>query len=144
MLSVKKLLERKAMPNLWSVTPHHMVIDALELMAEKNIGAVLVMDGAHLVGIFSERDYARKGIIKGRKAKSTPITEVMTANVFTVTPEMNINDCMALFGEKRIRHLPVKEGDRIIGLLSIGDIVTAIIEAQSTQIEYLEQYINMR
>lgn len=144
MLSVQKLLERKPMPNLWSVTPNHFVIDALELMAAKNIGAVLVMDGTHLAGIFSERDYARKGIIKGRKAKSTPITEVMTANVFTVTPEMNIHDCMELFSEKRIRHLPVKDGDRVVGLLSIGDIVTAIIEAQSSQIEYLEQYINMR
>lgn len=144
MLSVQKLLDKKPMLTLWSVTPNHMVIDALELMAEKNIGAVLVMDGEHLAGIFSERDYARKGIIKGRKAKSTPITEVMTANVFTVTPAMNINDCMELFSEKRIRHLPVKDGDKVVGLLSIGDIVNAIIEAQSTQIEYLEQYINMR
>lgn len=144
MLSVQKLLERKPMLTLWSVTPNHLVIDALELMAAKNIGAVLVMDGTHLAGIFSERDYARKGILQGREAKSTPITEVMTANVFTVTPEMNIHDCMELFSEKRIRHLPVKAGDRVVGLLSIGDIVTAIIEAQSTKIEYLEQYINMR
>ncbi len=144
MLSVKTLLERKPMPILWSVSPNDTVMNALELMAAKNIGAVLVMDGAHLAGIFSERDYARKGILQGREAKSTPITEVMTANVFTVTPDMTIQDCMELFSEKRIRHLPVKDGEKVVGLLSIGDIVTAIIEQQSTQIEYLEQYINMR
>lgn len=144
MLSVKALLERKPMPIIWSVRPDQLVLDALELMTSKNIGAVLVMDGLHLAGIFSERDYARKGILQGREAKSTPITEVMTANVFTVTPDMNIQDCMELFSEKRIRHLPVKDGEKVLGLLSIGDIVTAIIEQQSTQIEYLEQYINMR
>lgn len=126
---------------VWSVTPDHMVIEALQLMAEKNIGAVLVMDGERLAGIFSERDYARKGIIQGRKAKSTPVTEVMTANVFSVSPDMSINDCMQLFSSKRIRHLPVLDGDKVVGLLSIGDIVNAIIQEQNNHIQFLEQYI---
>lgn len=142
MLPVHKLLEGKMDRVLWSVTPDHMVIDALQLMAEKNIGAVLVMDGERLAGIFSERDYARKGIIKGRKAKSTPVAEVMTANVFTVTLDMSIEDCMNLFSSKRIRHLPVMDDGKVIGLLSIGDIVNAIIREQSIHIQFLEQYIS--
>jgi CBS domain-containing protein len=99
------------------------------------------MDGENLIGIFSERDYARKGIIAGRKAKSTPVTEVMTPNVFTVSPSMDIEDCMTLFSEKRIRHLPVTEQGLVVGMLSISDIVTAIINAQDQQIKYLEAYI---
>lgn len=141
MLSVSRLLSNKKNEGVWSVSPNHMVIDALNLMSEKGIGAVLVMDGDRLVGIFSERDYARKGIIAGRKAKSTPVTEVMTPNVFTVSPTMDIEDCMTLFSEKRIRHLPVVDNQRVIGMLSIGDIVTAIIQAQDQQIKYLEAYI---
>ena len=141
MISVKKLLKAKPYGRVWSLTPQHMVIDALELMAEKNIGAILVMDGEKLEGIFSERDYARKGIIQGRKAKSTPVTEVMTATVFSVTPDMDIEDCMKLFSEKRIRHLPVMQDDKVVGMLSIGDIVNAIMQEQSTHIQFLEQYI---
>ncbi|HPH20613.1 MAG TPA: CBS domain-containing protein [Haliscomenobacter sp.] len=141
MLSVRRLLDNKKINSVWSVRPDHMVIDALALMSQQGIGAVLVMDGDRLIGIFSERDYARKGIIVGRKAKSTPVTEVMTANVFTVSPDMDIEDCMTLFSEKRIRHLPVMENQEVIGMLSIGDIVTAIIQAQDQQIRYLEAYI---
>ncbi|MBK9490003.1 MAG: CBS domain-containing protein [Haliscomenobacter sp.] len=141
MLSVRRLLDNKKINSVWSVRPDHMVIDALALMSQQGIGAVLVMDGDQLIGIFSERDYARKGIIVGRKAKSTPVTEVMTANVFTVSPDMDIEDCMTLFSEKRIRHLPVMENQEVIGMLSIGDIVTAIIQAQDQQIRYLEAYI---
>lgn len=144
MISVEKLLAGKPKGTIWHVTPDHMVIDALQLMAEKNIGAVLVMDGEHLAGIFSERDYARKGIIAGRKAKSTPVTEVMTANVFTVTTDMDIEDCMKMFSSKRIRHLPVTENGKVIGLLSIGDIVNAIMQEQSIHIQFLEQYITGR
>ena len=118
-----------------------MVIEALNLMAEKNIGAVMVMDGEHLAGIFSERDYARKGIIQGRKAKSTPVTEVMTETVFTVTPDMDIDDCMNLFSDKRIRHLPVMQDGKVVGMLSIGDIVNAIIQEQTSHIQFLEHYI---
>lgn len=141
MLSVSRLLNNKKNEGVWSVSPNHMVIDALNLMSEKGIGAVMVMEGDRLVGIFSERDYARKGIIAGRKAKSTPVTEVMTPNVFTVSPDMDIEDCMNLFSEKRIRHLPVVDNQRVIGMLSIGDIVTAIIQAQDQQIKHLEAYI---
>ncbi|MCC6462496.1 MAG: CBS domain-containing protein [Saprospiraceae bacterium] len=141
MISVEKLLAAKPKGALWQVTPEHMVIDALELMAEKNIGAVVVMDGPRLAGIFSERDYARKGIIQGRKAKSTPVTEVMTANVFTVSIEMDIEDCMKMFSNKRIRHLPVMDKDQVVGLISIGDVVTAMLQEQGTHIQFLEQYI---
>ena len=142
MLSVQKLLERKPNQDIWFVTPDHMVIDALTLMAEKNIGAVVVVDQGKLIGIFSERDYARKGIIQGRKAKSTPVTEVMTSKLFTVTPAMNIEDCMNLFSQKHIRHLPVLQGDTLMGMLSISDIVNAIIESQTEHIQFLEQYIS--
>ncbi len=141
MLSVSKLLEGKKNSATWSVTPNQMVVEALELMAEKNIGSVVVMDGDQLAGIFTERDYARKGIIQGRKSKSTPVSDVMTANVFTVTPKMNIEDCMNLFSNKRIRHLPVVDDGQVIGLLSIGDIVNAIIQEQTSHIQFLEQYI---
>ena len=142
MNSVKKLLAQKPQSNVWSVTPQAMVIDALHLMAEKNIGAVVVVDGDELVGIFSERDYARKGIIQGRSAKTTPITEVMTPKVFTVSPQMDILECMRLFSEKRFRHLPVMDEGKVVGVLSIGDIVTSIMNDQKNHIEYLEQYIN--
>lgn len=142
MLPVHKLLEGKRSHSTWTVPTDCMVIEALQLMAEKNIGAVLVMDGDRLAGIFSERDYARKGIIQGRKAKSTPVTEVMTANVISVSKDMSIEDCMNLFSSKRIRHLPVLEGGNVVGLLSIGDIVNAIIQEQTTHIQFLEQYIS--
>src|SRR5688572_16081493 len=107
MISVKTLLEGKQNNRILILAPDAMVIDALELMKKENVGAIMVIDDEKLVGIFSERDYARKGIIMGRKAKTTPLTEVMTNNVFTVTPEMQMEDCMQLFSDKRIRHLPV-------------------------------------
>jgi CBS domain-containing protein len=141
MISVQQLLNSKPTQNLLSVTTANMVVDALEIMAANNIGAVVVMEGERLAGIFSERDYVRKGIIKGRKSKSTPITEVMTANVFTVSPDDDINDCMQLFSSKKIRHLPVKQGEKVVGMLSIGDIVNAIIREQSVHIQYLEEFI---
>ncbi len=142
MINVKKLLEGKEANLIFSLAPDQMVIEALELMAEKNTGAILLMEGELLVGIFSERDYARKGIMQGRKAKSTPLREVMTHEVYTVTPEMDIEDCMQLFRDKRIRHLPVMSGGKVIGILSIGDIVNAIIEEQKIHISFLEQYIS--
>ena len=141
MLSVQKLLEGKKSNQIIALHPDNTVIEALELMADKNIGAIMVMKGDDLVGIFSERDYARKGIIKGRKAKTTPINEVMIHDVITVTPEMNIDDCMQLFIGKYIRHLPVVNERKVIGMLSIGDIVNAIIKEQVEHIKFLEQYI---
>ena len=142
MITVGKILDEKPFLGIIRVAPTVMVIEALEVMKNHNIGAVLVMDGTDLVGIFSERDYARKGILAGRKAKTTPISEVMTPGVFTVTPSNTIEECMALFREKRIRHLPVKdENGMTVGMLSIGDIVSAMIVAQRTHINFLEQYI---
>jgi CBS domain-containing protein len=141
MISVQKLLEGKKMNQIISLRPDNTVIEALQLMADKNIGAIMVMEDDRLVGIFSERDYARKGIIQGRKAKSTPLTEVMIHDVITVTPDMNIDDCMQLFINKFIRHLPVVKGNQVLGMLSIGDIVNAIIKEQVDHIKFLEQYI---
>lgn len=141
MISVKKLLDGKQLNRVLSLSPDAMVIDALDLMAKENIGAVMVVDNEKLVGIFSERDYARKGIIMGRKAKTTPVTEVMTGNVYTVTPDMNMEDCMQLFSDKHIRHLPVMHGSKVIGMLSIGDIVNAIMMEQKEHIQFLEKYI---
>ena len=142
MISVKQLLAGKTNSRILTLTPNHMVIEALELMAKENIGAIMILDGDRLAGIFSERDYARKGIIQGRKAKTTPVTEVMTSSVYTVTPEMSMEDCMQLFSDKRIRHLPVIEDNKVLGMLSIGDIVSAIIKEQKDHIQFLEKYIS--
>lgn len=144
MITVKKLLDLKHQNGVFSIRPDEMVIDALDVMAERNVGAVVVMDGNDLVGIFSERDYARKGIRQGRKAKSTVVMDVMTPKVITVSSDMNIYDCMRIFTEKRFRHLPVVDDNRVVGVLSIGDIVSAIMQEQSDHIQYLEQYITGR
>ncbi len=141
MPTVRQLLADKPTNAVYALHPDQMVIEALELMAVRQVGAVMIIDQDRLVGIFSERDYARKGILVGRKAKSTPVTEVMTPNVFVVTPEQNIEDCMKLMSEKHFRHLPVVENDRVIGLLSIGDIVSAMLREQENHIQNLEQYI---
>ncbi len=141
MPTVRQLLAEKPVNAVYAVRPDQMVIEALEMMSSRRLGAVMVMENDRLIGIFSERDYARKGILEGRKAKSTPVAEVMTANVFVVTPEQGIEDCMKVMSEKHIRHLPVLENDRVIGLLSIGDIVTAMLHEQQNHIQNLEQYI---
>ncbi len=141
MLKVSKILADKSANAVYSIAPNQMVIEALELMAAHNIGAVMVMEDFRLVGIFSERDYARKGILQDRKAKSTPISEVMTAQVITVDPKTSIESCMRLMSEKKFRHLPVLEGSRVVGLISIGDVVTAIIHDQKDRIQSLEDYI---
>lgn len=142
MLKVREILSAKSHNAVYAVSPSQMVIEALDLMAARNIGAVMVLENNRLMGIFSERDYARKGILKDRKAKSTPISEVMTANVFTVTPSDNLEDCMQLMTDKKIRHLPVLDDGRVIGLVSIGDVVMAIIREQSEHIQNLELYIS--
>lgn len=141
MLTVRQLLSGKNIDTVYSVRSGQTVIEALELMADKNIGAVMVIDDDRLVGIFSERDYARKGIIQGRKAKSTPISEVMTSGVFTVEPSQTIDDCMEIMSAKHIRHLPVVDGPQVVGLVSVSDIVTAIIREQAHRIQNLESYI---
>ena len=143
METVGQLLRAKG-HDVWSVSPGASVYEALELMAEKNIGAVLVVDQGRLVGIMSERDYARKVILKGRFSRDTPVREIMTERVVYVRPEQTLGQCMALMTEKRIRHLPVMANDQLIGVISIGDVVKAIISDQEFIIEQLETYITGR
>lgn len=126
----------------WSVTPDTTVFDALKLMAEKNIGVLLVLEGDVLVGLLSERDYARKVILKGKSSKDTLVKEIMSEKVIYVEPEQTVEECMALMTDKRVRHLPVFEGDKLIGIISIGDVVKAIISEQEFIIEQLEHYIS--
>lgn len=126
---------------VFSVESATMVYRAVELMCEKNIGGLLVVDNGKLAGIFTERDYARKMILKGKSSKDTPVSEIMTRDPLTVTPDSSIEDCMNLMTEKRIRHLPVVEADKLIGMISIGDLVRFIIEEQKIIIEDLEHYI---
>jgi CBS domain-containing protein len=138
--TVRQLINRKG-NTIWSTRPDATVFEALELMAEKGIGSLLVFDGPQLVGIFSERDYARKVILKGKSSHSTAVSEIMTKNVIYVRPDQSMNDCMALMTDKRIRHLPVLEDDEVIGVISIGDVVKEIISEQEFVIGQLENYI---
>lgn len=141
MKTVQHLINEKAIKHIWQIAPNATVINALELMAQKSIGALLVVENQKLVGIFSERDYARKGIIQGRKATETLINEVMTEKVITVPPKTSIQECMQIFSDKKFRHLPVVDGEEILGILSVGDIVSSIINDQKEHINFLEQYI---
>jgi CBS domain-containing protein len=129
---------------IWSVSPDATVYDAIELMAEKAIGALLVISEGTLVGIISERDYARKVILHGRSSKDTPVREIMTSSLITVTPEHTVDECMRIVTQHRIRHLPVLDGDRLVGVISIGDLVNAIIAAQAHTIDQLHTYITGR
>jgi CBS domain-containing protein len=138
--TVRDLLRVKG-TTVWTIAPDATVYDALALMAEKDIGALLVMAGDALVGILSERDYARKVVLRGRTSRETPVREIMTDRVLCVRPEQTIEECMALMTNKRIRHLPVLEDDRVRGLISIGDVVKSIISEQEFVIEQLEKYI---
>ena len=140
MLTVRQLLQKKS-GQIWSIAPDASVFDAIKLMADKRIGALLVLDETQLVGIVSERDYATKVVLQGRSSKETPVRAIMTGNVLYVTPERSIEECMALMTEKRVRHLPVFEEDRLIGVLSSGDVIKAIISDQQFIIEQLEKYI---
>jgi len=138
---IKHLLDAKG-GHIISVTPETSVLDAIKLMADHGIGSLVVMDDEELRGIMSERDYARKVIIKGRSSESTLVSEIMTPNVFTTSSAQTVNDCMALMTEKRIRHLPVVEDNSVIGMISLGDLVQAIISDQKEEIEQLEHYIS--
>lgn len=141
MTTVSQLLQNKGQ-NVWSVSPDDSVYKALELMADKNIGALLVLDGETPAGIFSERDYARKIILYGKASRETPVKDIMTTRVVYIRPEQTIEDCMALMTDKRIRHLPVLKDDKIVGVISIGDVVKSIIANQQFVIEQLENYIS--
>jgi CBS domain-containing protein len=140
MKKVRDILEVKGR-DVWSIGPDASVFDALKIMADKDVGALVVLDGGNLVGIISERDYARKIALLGRASPTTQVKEIMTSRVACVDPEQNVNECMALVTEKRIRHLPVLENGKLIGLISIGDLVKSIITEQQFIIEQLERYI---
>ena len=138
---VNHVLDRKGR-NIISVKPDDSVLAAIRVMAEKNIGAVVVMQDDSLIGIMSERDYARKVIVKGRASDATPVSDIMTSEVFTATGGETVNNCMAMMTEKKIRHLPVVEDGNVVGMISIGDLVEAIIADQQEEIEQLEHYIS--
>ena len=141
---VSAILAHKKASTVWSIGPNAMVIDAIQLMGEKNVGALPVVDNGTLVGIVSERDYTRKVILKGRSSKETPVSDIMTAQLLTVTPSDNVIECMGIMTEKRVRHLPVLEGTNLVGILSIGDVVNWFITAQTATIDDLERYIGWR
>jgi len=140
MRTVRHLLEAKA-PEVFAIGPDEPVIDAIRLMAEKRIGAVVVMQAGRLVGILSERDYARKIVLMDRSSKATPVREIMSKAVRFVRPEQTTDDCMALMTDRRMRHLPVIDAGKLVGMISIGDLVKNIISEQQFTIQQLEFYI---
>ncbi len=141
MTMVRQLIDRKG-PTLYSVEPEDPVLEAIRQMAEHHVGALLVLKGAALQGIISERDYARKVILHGRSSAETPVWQIMSSPVITVSPDPTVQDCMHLMTERRIRHLPVVERGRVIAMISIGDLVKSVIEDQQHTIEQLENYIH--
>jgi CBS domain-containing protein len=140
MITIRHLLDTKGY-EVWSISPNATVYEAIELLADKDIGAVLVMDGDKLEGILSERDYARRLILKGRTSKGTEVRAVMTSDVLTLNPENTLEECMALMTQKHVRHIPILEEGKVIGIVSIGDAVNATIANQEFLIEQLEKYI---
>lgn len=141
MKTARQQLAEKVLSSTICVSPSHTIFQTLQVLAEWNIGAVLVMEGDELVGIFSERDYARRVVLTGRSTATTLVADVMTRCVLCVKPETRVSECLALMTEKRVRHLPVKEGGKVLGVLSIGDLVRARIAEQQFTIEQLESYI---
>ena len=139
--NVSAILANKG-SNYWAVSPDQTVFQAISMMAEKNIGAVLVVRNERLIGILSERDYTRKVVLLGRASKATRVEEIMASQPITVTSRNSLDECMRIMTEHRIRHLPVVENDQILGVVSIGDLVNWIISAQSAAIDHLEGYIS--
>ena len=140
MYTVRHLLDEKG-HQVWTISPQSSTFEALELMAEKNIGALLVLENDKVIGIFTERDYARKVVLKGKSSKTTNVGELMTSEVLYVSPEATIEDCMALMTQKRARHLPVLDAGKLAGVVSIGDVVKAVITDREFTIRELERYI---
>jgi signal-transduction protein with cAMP-binding, CBS, and nucleotidyltransferase domain len=141
MATVAQLLGRKP-KGIFSIAPEAPVLDAIRAMAEHGVGALLVMQGEKLAGILSERDYARKVILMGRSSSDTPVSQIMTAQVITVEPSASTQHCMQVMTDRRVRHLPVVEGGQVVGMLSIGDLVRAVLAEQAQTIEQLENYIH--
>ena len=137
---VSSILAHKKASTVWSIGPNAMVFDAIQLMDEKNVGALPVVDNETLVGVVSERDYTRKIIVKGRSSKDTPVSDIMTKELLTVNPGDSVADCMRIMTEKRVRHLPVLEGTKLVGILSIGDVVNWLMSAQEAMIDNFERY----
>jgi len=137
---VKHILNSKG-HEIWSVKPNDTVFDAVKLMADKSIGSLLVMNGDKLVGIVTERDYARKVILEGKSSKDSSVKEVMNSKVLCVSPDQTVDECMALMTDKRVRHLPVLDHKHAVGIISIGDLVNAVISEQQILIDHLEHYI---
>ncbi|HYW42134.1 MAG TPA: CBS domain-containing protein [Bryobacteraceae bacterium] len=139
--TITSILDKKN-GGIWSISPDASVYDAIAMMADRRVGALLVMSGGELVGIISERDYARKVVLAGKSSKDTPVEAIMTRDVLAVTPEHTVEDCMMIITENRIRHLPVLRGRQVIGVISIGDLVRSIISAQADTIDHLHTYIH--
>jgi CBS domain-containing protein len=139
--SISEILSHKG-NQVWSIAPEAMVFDAIQMMADKNIGALLVTEGQKLVGILTERDYTRKIALRGKSSKQTAVREILSGEVIHVTPEHTVEECMRLMTDHRVRHLPVLKGDKIAGVVSIGDLVNWIISAQSQTINQLQTYIS--
>jgi CBS domain-containing protein len=138
--TISEILNNKG-SHVWTISPNATVFDAIQMMADKNIGAILVTEGDKLIGIISERDYTRKVALKGKMSKQTAVHEILSGQVFTVTPDHTVEQCMHLMTENRVRHLPVLEEGRMVGIVSIGDLVNWIISTQTTTIEQLQTYI---
>lgn len=138
--AAKTLLEHKGR-DVWTIGPGHTVFEAIKMMSDKNVGALPVVDGTRLVGMISERDYMSKVVLKGKSSKDTPVRDIMTSKVVTVGPDHNVSKCMEIVTEHHIRHLPVMDGDELLGIVSIGDLVRWIIATQKMTIEQLEAYI---
>lgn len=138
---VSELIESKGKA-VWTVSPETMVYDAIQLMAEKNVGALVVTESDRMVGVMSERDYTRKVILKGKSSRTTPVREILTENVVAVTPDATVQECLRTMTRSRVRHLPVLQNEELVGIVSIGDLVNWIIQAQSTAIQQLETYIS--
>ena len=143
MNSVREILAQKG-HQVYTISQHASVFDALKLLSEKNIGALLVTDGDDVVGILSERDYARKVILKNKTSKNLTVKEIMSSNVVFVNQSISPEECMALMTNKKIRHLPVFENKKLAGIISIGDVVKAVIDQKEFLIDHLEEYINLR
>ncbi len=140
MKTVKEILQTKG-HDVLSITPDTTVYEALKIMADKNVGALVVLNGETVAGLLSERDYARKVILHGKSSREMQVREIMTSKVYYMRPEQSLQDCMAQMTDKRVRHLPVLEGDRLVGIISIGDVVKEIIADQESTIKLLENYI---